>query len=84
MDMFQEKAPGAQKQNNDIYEKFVKESLSTKRMGFQDISANIVGKIIEAAPDDGIFTVPDERHKLTYEYVSKVMKREDLKFVIGK
>ena len=48
------------------------------------VTVDIVREIFKQTPEGGIFTVPSERHKLTYENIAKIMKREDLSFVVGK
>jgi hypothetical protein len=69
---------------NNAGEKLIEKSLTAKRVGFEQISVNILEKIFLRAPEGEIFTVPDERHKLTYENIAKIMKREDLSFLVGK
>jgi len=67
-------------ENCNGIEAIIDECLTTKRMGFKEIPTNTVGKVLQQAPEGETFIVPDERKKKTYEYIAKIMRREDLKF----
>jgi len=64
-------------------EEQINKCLTTKRIGFDEISQITAGDVFRKATENEVFTVPNENLKILYEDHSMKIGRKDLKFIVG-